>query len=261
MLRNQEWKNQSCFCNTPLLLLLLSLTILHNSTVIYIIFPCLSPSNSSMSSTLLSLRFMTSSLIMYLYVFIFVYRIIYKYNLLNPIYCCSYVYVFRVYCLGLDNLLGALLWRRLISSQWQLMPVALHVGIGPCEIFPVHTGMSSDGVAILVLLRQPDCWDFMDLSFPVLYRRPYLEVSIQVHWLLQSFHLLFWGISYTLGMEAVLYICVNDSIFCNVKNRIQGRVHAMQVLCLCHLTYDPNSLILKKAVIFIVYLVLYSEVV
>lgn len=50
------------------------------------------------------------------------------------------------------------------------LPVALHLGVGPCEVVPIYAGMSTGSITVQVSLLR-----FCGCRFLVVYRRRYLR--------------------------------------------------------------------------------------
>lgn len=42
--------------------------------------------------------------------------------------------------------------------------VTLCLDVGPCGTSPAHVGMSTSVIILLVLFRQPNCWDLMGVA-------------------------------------------------------------------------------------------------
>lgn len=62
--------------------------------------------------------------------------------------------------------------------------VTLHLGVGPCEMTPIHIGMPVDFIIVRVLFSQPCCEDFTG-QLPYHIEKT-LSVGFLVHWLLQT---------------------------------------------------------------------------
>lgn len=101
------------------------------------------------------------------------YTYIYLY-LAETIWCCLYVFAFRADNSRLYNL------SEFLSLQPLILPVALFPGMESRASSPIHVGMSTGVVTVLVLFRQPSCFDFVVVASP-----PYVEdttISQQLSW-------------------------------------------------------------------------------
>lgn len=91
--------------------------------------------------------------------------------------------MFRADNLVLDNHLeGSSLEKTNSPFSVVTNDLELRLGVGPCELSPIHTDMSTGG-GIQVLLG-PILLRFHEYSFPVLYRR--CNLTTEFFWLLES---------------------------------------------------------------------------
>lgn len=82
-----------------------------------------------------------------------------------------------------------------LRSYW--LPVALHFGVGPLEIFLICVDLEN-GMALLDNLAS----DFM-VQYSIAPRRRCLAAGILLPWLLLSFCLIFWEVLWILGVEVL----------------------------------------------------------
>lgn len=77
------------------------------------------------------------------------------------------LYVFSADHFVLDYKLGVSFLGKVDSPSLSshLRPVALLLGVGPCDIYPMYTGMLTGYIIIQVLIRLPYCWNFKHADF------------------------------------------------------------------------------------------------
>lgn len=76
-------------------------------------------------------------------------------------------------CLKLENLLGVLSLGKINSPSF----AAFHLGLEPCEIYPMHTEMLTSVVIVQVLFRQAYLLRFLAYNFSVLCRGFYFTAG------------------------------------------------------------------------------------